>query len=450
MFDDGLITTRVLIDIENISEFTDSASMERIINKITDYSDFIAEGKLAGLINYKYNLNSEQTNRIINLLVDVQAISKIYNIASKGLKDLEVEYISNIFSETVYPYNLSSYINMRNAIENRLNHQIQQYNINMNKNNTTLTMPLNELKGHIKTYEELTLGDITVSTKAQHGYISASLHDAYLILINQPEWWTDRTYMKYFFNDSDFKISDNLLISRKPRQSLEQVVENTAKILEHMDEAHESRIQTIKAREKLDEENGRISDNLLDARDRITQDYNDKMLKTPFGRQYGGIIERIISEIFNTDNRLKYRNIADEVMREKIHPVFDLFIEDPEKLGSGEYKDDITDIIDYLINVDYGIKTFTERFIFRDKKTSFTIFYTDIVKTRVEAFIIEIMEVYVEQKFNSLFKFIKSMDLKKFACAYVIKRVYLKEGENLTTFGFFLMRTIGKMGGVKA
>jgi hypothetical protein len=136
-------------------------------------------------------------------------------------------------------------------------------------------------------------------------------------------------------------------------------------------------------------------------------------------------------------------------MREKIHPVFDLFIEDPGRLGSIEFKDDITDIVDYLINVDYGIKAFTERFVYKDKKISFTKFYTDIVKTRVEDFITEIMEVYIEVKFNTLFKFIKSMDLKKFACAYIIKRIYLKEGENLTTFGFFLIRTIGKMGGIK-
>ncbi len=449
MFDDGLITTRVLIDIENITEFTDSASMERIFNKITDYSDFIAEGKLAGLINYKYNLNSEQTNLIINLLVDIQAISKIYNIASKGLKDLEVEYISNIFSETAYPYNISSYINLRNTIENRLNHQIQQYNINMAKNNTTLTMPLNELKGHIKTFEELSLGNITISTKAQHGYISASLHDAYVLLINQPEWWNDRTYMKYFFNDSDFKVNDVLLISRKPRQTLSQIVENTVKVIEHMNEAQESRIQTLKAREKLDEENGRVQESIQDAKDRITQDYNDKMLKTPFGRQYGSLIDRIISEIFNTDSRLKFRNIADEVMKEKIQPVFNLFVEDPGRLSSVEFKDDIADIVDYLINVDYGIKAFTERFVYRDKKISFSKFYTEIVKTRIENFITEIMEVSIEQKFSSLFKFIKSMDLKKFACAYIIKRIYLKEGENLTTFGFFLIRTIGKMGGIR-
>jgi hypothetical protein len=449
MFDDGLITTRVLIDIENITEFTDSASMERIINKITDYSDFIAEGKLAGLINYKYNLNSEQTNQIINLLLDIQAISKVFNIASKGLKDLEVEYVSNIFSETAYPYNISSYINMRNAIENRLNHQIQQYNINMAKNNTTLTMPLNELRGHIKTFEELSQENISLSTKAQHGYISASLHDAYVLLINHPEWWTDRTYMKYFFNDSDFKINDVLLISRKPRQSLSLIVENTGKILEHMNEAQESRVHSLKARAKLDEENGRIQENMQDARDRITQDYNDKMLKTPFGRQYGSLIDRIITEIFNTDNRLKFRNIADEVMREKIQPVFNIFVEDPGRLASIEFKDDISDIVDYLINVDYGIKTFTERFIYKDKKISFSKFYTEIVKTRVEEFITEVMEVSIKQNFNSLFKFIKSMDLKKFACAYIIKRIYLKEGDNLTTFGFFLIRTIGKMGGIK-
>jgi hypothetical protein len=52
--------------------------------------------------------------------------------------------------------------------------------MNMGKTNTTQSMPINELRGHVKTYIDLNNSNVTVSSRAQHGYIAASLHDAYI------------------------------------------------------------------------------------------------------------------------------------------------------------------------------------------------------------------------------------------------------------------------------
>ena len=140
-----IISAKITEDLKKISPFIDHPSFTRIINKLTDYAEILTEGKLASLINFNYRLNASQANMLIDLLVDIQALSKIYAIAQKGKRDLDVEYISNIFSDVNNPGSTSSYLNLRNIIENRLSHQVQQYNMNMGKSNTTLSIPVNEL-----------------------------------------------------------------------------------------------------------------------------------------------------------------------------------------------------------------------------------------------------------------------------------------------------------------
>ena len=134
--------------IDDIAEFIEPGAINKIVNKLTDYADILTVGKLSGIVNYNYNLNSSQTSIIIELLINTCAISRIYTMAMKGSKDLEEEYISNIYSNPVNPERASAYQNLKNILENRLTHQVQQYNINMNKNNTTMAMPINELRGH--------------------------------------------------------------------------------------------------------------------------------------------------------------------------------------------------------------------------------------------------------------------------------------------------------------
>ena len=107
--EDLIINSKMTADLKKITPFVDFNSMSRIVNKLTDYAETLTEGKLAGIVNYNYRLNSSQSNMIIDLLVELQAVSRIYNIAHKGKKDLEVEYISNIFSDINNPASISSY-----------------------------------------------------------------------------------------------------------------------------------------------------------------------------------------------------------------------------------------------------------------------------------------------------------------------------------------------------
>src|SRR5208337_2353050 len=200
-----------------MAEIVDFSTFTKIINKLTDYAETLSEGKISGIVNFNYRLNSAQTNEILKLLKNVQGISRIYSLSVKGSKDIEVEYISNIFSDYEDPESISSYINLKNIIENRLTHQLQQYNVSMVKNNTTLAIPVNELRGHVKTYRDLHGQDITISTKAQHGLIAASLHDAYVTILNTPDYWNDKTYIKFFFNEDDQSKKKRLLLKSEKR-----------------------------------------------------------------------------------------------------------------------------------------------------------------------------------------------------------------------------------------
>ena len=218
--------------IENLTDFLDQAVIIKIINKLTDFAEILSEGKLAQIVNFNFDMNRTQSNDIIDLLIDIGAISRIKLIAQKGTKDLEHEVISNIFSDTNTPENLSSYISIRNILENRLTHQTQQYNMNMGKSNTTQAMSINELRGHVKTFIELNSNDIPLSTKLQHGFIAASLHDAYITLINRTDWWNDRTYMKFFFNEDDNNKKNQLLVSRKTKKSIIEIGSNVQKLID--------------------------------------------------------------------------------------------------------------------------------------------------------------------------------------------------------------------------
>jgi hypothetical protein len=39
--------------------------------------------------------------------------------------------------------------------------------------------------------------------------------------------------------------------------------------------------------------------------------------------------------------------------------------------------------------------------------------------------------------------------MKQYACAFIIKRIYLIKGEELPTFGFFLIKAIARYGKIK-
>ncbi|MBN2159838.1 MAG: hypothetical protein JW807_10615 [Spirochaetes bacterium] len=429
--------------LAQINDFIDYNTFNKIINKLTDYAEIISEGKISGIINFNFRLNSNQTNKVVKLLEEIQAITRIYNLALKGSKDLELEYISLIFSDVENPENSSSYINLKNLIENRLTHQVQQYNVNMSKNNTTLAIPLNELRGHVKTFADMKEMDLAISTKAQHGIIAASLHDAYTTLLDKPEFWNDRTYMKFFFNEDDPSKKKILLLKKERRLSLKEIGNSVKETLDKLHAIMYNRMQA--SRELSQSEPGLFSD--YSARNNRAETFTDRMMLTPFGKQYGVLIEKIISRIFDPTEQNAIRSIPEESIKEKTAQLFQAY-----KLRTDMTKlcDEVLNVGGYLLAQDYGIKTFTEKFLYYDRKESFSKFYTGSNQEQIDQFLSQIFQIYFEESFSSLFKIIKSLDMKKFACAFIIKRIYLREGENLTNFGFFFIRVIARTGGIKA
>jgi hypothetical protein len=436
--------------LDEISEYIDLNSFNRIINKLTDYAELLNEGKIAGLVNYNYTLNSAQTNKIIELLLNIQAISRIFIMAIKGSRDLESEYMSNIISDVVNPENISAYLSLRNLMENRLGSQTQLYNMSMTKVNTTMTMPINELRGHVKTYQDLTESKVMVSDKAQHGMIAASLHDAYIILLNKPEYWSDKTYMKFFFNDDDASRHDRLLITRENRLSLYHIKTNIDDVKERL--AQIANAKLTQEREYLQEkrEQQREREEAIaaerSAADTRSKSFTDRMLTTPFGKQYGSKIDAILNEIFSPKNETRAKNIPEERIRDTAMPLFELYLNSAKM---EEYRSESAEIVEYLLFQDYNIKTMAEKLLHNSRKETFARFYTESNRLHVEAFLTGIFAVYFHDRFEPIFRIIKSLDMKKFACAYIVKRIYLSKGENISNFGFFLIRTISKLGGIK-
>ena len=103
---------------------------------------------------------------------------------------------------------------------------------------------------------------------------------------------------------------------------------------------------------------------------------------------------------------------------------------------------------DPLLFLDIDIKTFAERFLYKSRKESFSRFYSDNSRN-IEIFLTQVYSVYFEENFSSLFRIIKSTEMRTFACAFIIKRIYILQGENLTTFGFFLVKAIATTGKIQ-
>jgi len=444
MVHDSLNNRELMSDIDELSEFIDGGLFLKIINKIADYADILTEPKLHSLVNFKYDLNSLQIQGIIDLLLKIQALSKIYTIATKGMKDLEAEYISNIFSEPAYPFNVSSYVNIRTIIENRLTNQVQHYNMNMNKPNPAVAIPVNELKSHVKNYSE-SAGDKSLrSSKIQHGMIAASLHDAFILLVNREEWWNDNTYIKYFFNDSSSSKNGELLITKKEWKSLANIKERISAIPPYLEEILDRKIR-LNASNRPVEQKESGPDMMNDE----IADFNDKMLLTPFGRQYGGKIDKIINDIFNENKYIIFDSLNEEILKDKINGLFVEYNSGDAAIDGDRFSDDIINFVDFLLNKNDSAKTFAEKYLRNSKKSPYALFYNEN-KEKIDNFLTAYFMHYFEKKFSTLFKIIKSQDLKKFACAYILKRIYLKKGDNLSTFGFFLIKAIGRYNGIKA
>jgi hypothetical protein len=445
--DQVIISEKITEELKKISPFIDFASFTRIINKLTDYAEIITEGKLASLINFNYRLNASQANMVIDLLVDIQALSKIYTIAQKGKRDLDLEFVSNIFSDVNNPGSISSYLSLRNVIENRLSHQVQQYNMNMGKSNTTMSIPLNELHGHVKTYKDLTGSNITVSHKAGHGYIAASLHDAYLTILNRFDWWNDKTYIKFFFNEDNSPKKSLNLITRETRLTLFEIDNNVKQVLDYLQS-----ISLFKTKPKVQEQDFNLDESSSESRpskrEGHTINYSDKLLVTPFGVQYGQKIDDIIESIFNGEKIKTAVSMSSEDVKKKITTLYQVYKALPGSLSMPQNMTMALDIVYYLLGQDYGIKRFTEEFIYTDRKIPFLRFFPE-VKDDIEEFLTRLFIIFFEDSFSSIFRIIRSLDMKQYACAFIIKRIYLVKGEEMPVFGYFLVRAIARHGKIR-
>jgi len=448
MDEDLFIDEQKTSALSKIADFLEHASLVKIINKLTDYAEILSEGKLSAIINYNYSLNREQLNEILQLLLKIRALSRISLIAQKGTRDLEDEYISNIFSDSVNPESISSFISIRNILENRLTHQTQQYNMNMGKSNTTQSMPINELRGHVKTYIDLSKSDVTVSSKAQHGFIAATLHDAYITFIARSDWWNDRTYMKFFFNEDDPERRNQLVATREPYMSLIRISGNINQVLDTFSSLKLARLQSD---DKKTYTEGTPSRSVQDGGQAAFQNvqarmFNDRLMMTPFGRQYGNKIDSIIIDLFTPITK---DTPNEDTLHEIISGLFKTFTAMPETLQAPGNSKSIIDILDLVIFMDMSVRAFAEKFIYNNRKESFLKFYSDKNKDAIEAFLMALFSVYFEEKFSGLFRIIQSGEMRKYACAFIIKRIYLTQGENLTTFGFFLIKAIARVGHIK-
>jgi hypothetical protein len=444
---DVIISEKITEDLKKISAFIDHPSFTRVVNKLTDYAEILTEGKLASLINFNYRLNASQATMIIDLLVDVQALSKIYGIAQKGKRDLDVEFVSNIFSDVNNPESTSSYLSLRNVIENRLSHQVQQYNMNMSKSNTTMSIPVNELHGHVKTFKDLMSSNITISHKARHGFIAASLHDAYLTILNRFDWWDDKTYLKFFFNEDNSPRKNLNLITRETRLTLFEIDSNIKKVLDYFQS-----IYLFKAKPKVTEQDFDLTESNADSKsskhEAHLNNFSDKLLVTPFGVQYGQKIDEIIDGVFNGEKMIQSKTMSSDDIKKNISALYQVYKALPGSLAMPQNQTMAVDVVYYLLGQDYGIKKFTEEFIYTDRKIPFLRFFPE-VKDDIEEFLTRLFIIFFEDVFSSVFRIIRSLDMKQYACAFIIKRLYLAKGDDMPVFGYFLVKAIARHGKIK-
>jgi hypothetical protein len=429
--------------LAKLAEYLDVGSPSKIVNRLTDYAEIINEGKLAGIVNFNYQLTSTQVNEIIDLLIDLQAVSVIYNLALKGTRDLEKEFVSNLFSDYNTPQNISSYISLRTTLENRLSHQLQQYNMNMGKTNNSQAMSINELKGHVRTYRELLDNNVSISTKAQHGVIAASLHDAYVLLMNREDWRNDRTYMKFFFNEEDVNKSETLLVSKKQRQSLKEINQGVESFLNDFNRLKMEK-KSGDRQSRMDKEEERKGGNEKDAPS--SRSFSDRMLMTPFGQQYGKRIDSILEDIFSGSGR----SIDPDAFHRAFLSQFDNYSNLPDLLNIPLNRKDLILSAEYLLSTELTPRTAAERYLYNNRRESLAQFYSGSSKELIDSYYHELFKAYFEDKFEPVFRIIRSGDMKKFACAYIMKRVYFLYGENLNSFGYLFLKTISREGGIKS
>jgi len=443
------------VSISEITSFTNQAMLARIINKLADYTDIITETKLSGIINHNYNLSSDQIKAIIEFLVNSRAISCIYTIAQKGSKDLNREYISNIFSNPKNPENSPAYLTLRNIMELRLTQQIQQFNINMGVLNAAKSMSLITLRNHAKLYESALETFSSVSPKIQHGYIAASLHDAYATLISRLDFWNDKMYMKFFFNEENAEVRNTLLTLRQEKKGISRINRELKDLLNSFDSYKDD--ITIMPKEIFPENNTKVIFTDTSDQER-TQTFkikrrspqntnlpNDPIMQTPFGKQYGTKINSIINEICSKSAKQELDVNATSLL---LRGMYDEFCDDQSSITPERHGKSIIQAVDSILFIDTDIMNFSEVFLYKNEKDAFPKFF-QINSSVIDTFLSAIFRVYFQERFKPILKFIKTDEMMAFACAFIIKRIYIMFGEIITIFGFFLIKAVAVAGKIQ-
>ncbi|MCL1911212.1 MAG: hypothetical protein FWG13_03295 [Leptospirales bacterium] len=446
------------IDLTDILPFANQALLTKTINKLADYTDIISEAKLSSSINYNYNLSSDQIKAIIEFLVNSRAVSRIYVIAQKGAKDLDHEYISNIFSNLENFENSSSYLSLRSAMESRLTQQVQQFNINMGTSNVAKAMSVTTLRNHSKLYNEAAKTLSSVSSKVQHGYIAASLHDAYVTFISRMDFWNDKTYSKFFFNEESSGNRNTLLTLPQEKEGVFRINKELNELLDGFDNRQNDGI-TI--REEMSPEDN-VSVVLTDVSDQnevspsntpsnikkknpsTVNLTNDPTMQTPFGKQYGAKINSIINEICFQAGA---QEIDVDAVSSFLCDMYDEFRDNKLFITSEERKKTLIQVVDSILFVDTGIRNFSEIFLYKNRQEVFSKFF-QLNSSVIDRFFSTIFGVYFQERFKPFLKFIKTDEMMTFACAFIIKRIYILFGDAITVFGFFLIKAVAEAGKV--
>jgi len=259
------------------------------------------------------------------------------------------------------------------------------------------------------------------------------------------DWWEDRSYQKFFFNEDDSQKREFYILSKKKRKSLTEIQADIKKILLKFSE-----IKALKTKSKKHDNKENIEKKSETKQSSINLSFTDKMLHTPFGQSYGLQIDKILNEIFKHNIEEYDKSEIERSIDSQIYTYFELFKNNRQYfIHDNNNKNFALEITPKLLLINNGIKTFSEKFLHKNKLESFTKFYSNKNKNEIEDFIHTIFIIYFENEFVSIFKIIRSKNLKQFACAYIMKRIYLMQSENITTFGYYFIQAIAKLGSIK-
>jgi hypothetical protein len=352
----------------------------------------------------------------IDFLLKSRAISRLYIPPTAGSHGLDSEYVSNIISNSRMPESISAHIVITNTLDSKTANQLHIYNNSMNKINSGQTASVKEIRRHIDAHE-LTK---TIPLKSQNVYILASLHDAYVIRLNQNNWWENTHYKQYFMNDDNNEDLLLQLVTREPHLSLEEI-NRQINIIVHT-------FIAMGAGKFKNEQKKPTQENLAKSAvppEKAQQEIYNKMLSTPFGMHYGKKIDSILFEIF-------YNN-SDELSGEIKFFVLNASSDFKETNSISLNPETIIELCTWLITTRMDSQTFIENFLEKNSNKQLTTDFTN-----------QLFKIFFELKFRDIFKIIKHPENISFACSFIIKRIYINYGEEIPEYGLFFINTVAQ------